>query len=624
MEIAVVTGFSAKRNMNVNACHVRKWIILVCRKMAKLAIYRLIVVMIGSLLTIYCYAQVQLKIEPAANEVQPPVNDVRFKNNFKSRQEVFIYLQQLPVILQSKGYLSASIDSIAEKDTLVIAFLYLGKQYQWKELKIKQEDWPLLNVLGYSTSSFITPDAKTISVLPVKIIDHYQNNGYPFAKVKWDSVELINEQISAGLLIDKGPLYKMDSIRMNGSAKLSKSFLVRYFDLTEDGIYRKNVLDNIDQKLSELPYIQQSQPWNIALQPTGYVLNFYFEPKQSNQVDALIGFLPSNQQNGGKLLLTVDANLLFRNAFGAGETVDFSWEQIQPRSPRLHLIYQQPYIFKSKFGLDLAFQLYKKDSSFLNVFGNIGLQYYLGSYQSAKIILQTQRTNLLDIDTNNIRFSKRLPDIIDLNNVNIGVEYAYNKTNYRFNPRSGIEFSLSTIAGKKTIRRNNAITSIKDGSFNYNTLYDSLELDSYQLRFRMNTAKYFPIAKQAVLKTAVQAGLLQSPNYFRNEMFQVGGYRLLRGFDEESIFANRFAVATIEYRYLVDLNSFFFGFTDLGYTNTKSRETSVSHTYFGLGAGMAFETKQGIFNISYAVGKRNDLRFDLRQSKIHFGYTSFF
>jgi len=231
---------------------------------------------------------------------------------------------------------------------------------------------------------------------------------------------------------------------------------------------------------------------------------------------------------------------------------------------------------------------------------------------------------LLDVDTNTIRFSKRLPDIIDLNYLSIGFEYAYNNTNYRLNPRSGNEFLLTATAGKKTIRRNNAITAIKDGSFNYNALYDSLELDSYQLRFRMNAAKYFPLAKRAVLKTALQAGLLQTPNYFRNEMFQVGGYRILRGFDEESIFTNRFAVATLEYRYLIDLNSYFFGFTDVGYTNYKSQQTSVSHTYAGFGAGMAFETKQGIFNISYAVGKRNDLRLDLRQSKIHFGYTSFF
>jgi hypothetical protein len=43
-----------------------------------------------------------------------------------------------------------------------------------------------------------------------------------------------------------------------------------------------------------------------------------------------------------------------------------------------------------------------------------------------------------------------------------------------------------------------------------------------------------------------------------------------------------------------------------------------------MGMGMAFETKTGIFNISYAVGKRNDVKLDLRQSKIHLGFVSIF
>jgi outer membrane protein assembly factor BamA len=624
MKIAVMTGFPAEGDMNVNACHKSKMDYTCFLKMSNLALYRLIVVMIGSLLTTCSVAQLQLKIEPAANEVKTTVAGIQFKTNFKSRLELEDYLRKLPAILQAKGYLSASIDSIAEKETTTIAYLFLGKQYRWSQLNIKPEDQLLLNDLGYSFPSSKIADAFAISTLPQKIIDHYQDNGYPFAKVKWDSIQLSNDEISASLLISKGPLYKMDSIGMYGSVKMSKSFLIHYLNLPDDGLYRQSVLNKIDQKLLELPYVQQSQPWSISMQSTGYVLNFYLQPKRSNQVDALIGLLPASSQNGGKLLLTVDAKIVLQNAFGAGEFIDFNWQQIQPKSPRLHLVYQQPYIFNSNFGLDFAFQLYKKDSSFLNVIGDAGIQYKLGDHQSASVLLQLQRTNLLDIDTTTIKFNRRLPDIIDLGITNIGVTYSFINTNYRLNPRKGTELSFITTAGNKTIRKNNAITNIKDGSFNYSRLYDSLQLNSYQVRFRMNAAEYFPIAKRAAIKTALQAGFIQTPNFFRNEMFQVGGYRLLRGFDEESIFADKFAVATFEYRYLTDLNSFFFGFTDLGWTNFKTEQANISHTYIGAGAGMAFQAKQGVFNISYAVGKRDDLKFNLRQSKIHLGYTSFF
>lgn len=581
-------------------------------------------VMIGSLLTISAAAQLQLKIEPAANEVQTAAAGLSFRSTFKSRQELLDYIEKIPALLQASGYLSASVDSVAEKNNTTTAYLFLGKQYHWQQVKIKPADWPLLNELGYTVNTFKIAGAASIASLPQRIIDHYQDNGYPFIKVKWDSIQLLNDSISASLVINKGVLYKLDSIGLYGPARVSKNFLTRYLNLPSDGLYRQNILDRIDQKFAELPYIIQTQPWSISMQATGYVLNFYLQPRRNNQVDALIGLLPASPQNAGKLLLTVDAKIILRNAFGSGELIDFNWQQIQPASPRLYLVYQQPYIFNSGFGSDLSFQLYKKDSSYLNISGSLGLRYQLGEHRSATILFQLQRTNLLDVDTTAIRFSKKLPDIIDLATTGIGFTYLYDHTDYRFNPRKGTAFDLTTTAAQKTIRKNNAISNIKDGSFNYSSLYDSVKMNSYQLKIRLNAAHYFPLAKQAVFKTAIQSGLLQTADYFRNEMFQLGGYRLLRGFDEESIFADKFAVATLEYRYLVNLNSFLFGFSDIGWTNFKSQQANFSHTYLGIGAGMAFQSKQGIFNISFAAGKRNDLKFNLRQSKIHLGYTSFF
>ena len=137
-------------------------------------------------------------------------------------------------------------------------------------------------------------------------------------------------------------------------------------------------------------------------------------------------------------------------------------------------------------------------------------------------------------------------------------------------------------------------------------------------------AHYFPLGKQSAFKTAVNAGIYNSQSIFRNELFQIGGYRLLRGFDEESIYASRYAVTTLEYRYLVGLNSFFFVFSDGGYAENKSVNIKSSNTFISAGLGMAFETKAGIFNISFATGKRNDVPLDLRQSKIHLGYVTYF
>ena len=88
----------------------------------------------------------------------------------------------------------------------------------------------------------------------------------------------------------------------------------------------------------------------------------------------LVGFLPANSQTN-KLQLTGDVNLNLRNALGVGETILVNWQQLQINSPRINIGYQQPYIFKTAFGLDFSFDLFKKDSTFLQLNAQLGIQY---------------------------------------------------------------------------------------------------------------------------------------------------------------------------------------------------------------------------------------------------------
>ena len=271
----------------------------------------------------------------------------------------------------------------------------------------------------------------------------------------------------------------------------------------------------------------------------------------------------------------------------------------------------------------------RKDSSYLNIILNAGARYELNGSQSGKIFLQSFQTIISTggINEAQVIASRRLPDIADMSVVAIGLEFEKNKTNYRYNPRSGYEFKLSGAAGTKTIKKNNELLELKDPNnpgFDFETLYDTVKLKSYHLRIAGLFAKYFPAGKQGTIKTAVNAGVFQSENIFRNELFQIGGYKTLRGFDEESEYVSQYAIATAEYRYLIGLNSYFFGFTDLGWARNTSRSSKYSHTYFGTGLGLALETKAGIFNLVWAVGKRDDTPFNLRQSKIHFGFINYF
>jgi len=549
---------------------------------------------------------------------------------FKNRDACIEYIYKIPSFLEAKGFAAASVDSIQYDSTRALVHLYIGDIYKWARINTKSDDAFILNASGWNDKkiSHRQVNFEEIQRAQQQILDYLENNGYPFAKISLDSIVLESGTLMANLKIDKGPLYKIDSIRVYGTAKISVDFLQRYLNIPDGSIYRKEKLQAISRRIMELPYIQEEHPWNLTLLGAGSILNLYLKPKKSSQVDVLLGLLPNNDQlTSNKLLVTGEATVNLKNPFGNGESIGLNWQQLQVQSPRLNLYYQQPFLFKSPFGVNFSFDLFKKDSSYININALLGVQYATSATKTGTVFIQSLTSNLLNVDTQQIIATHQLPSEADISSVNLGVTYEFNNTNYRFNPLRGNELMFTGTAGTKKIRKNDQIAKLADPSdsaFSFNSLYDTVKLNSYSFRLKLAAAHYFQVSRGSTIKLAVNGGVFQSPNTFRNEVFQIGGYKLLRGFDEESILASQYAVGTLEYRYLIGQNSFLFSFVDMGWAKNDIPGYSLNHTFLGLGLGIAFETKAGIFNMSYAVGKQDDTNFNLRQSKIHLGYVNFF
>jgi len=559
-------------------------------------------------------------------------NEIGLQTEFTARAVCVEYVNKLPSLLQAKGFVTASLDSIFFDSTSANLVIYLGQQYKWAYINAAAADPQVLAVSGWNEKLFADKPINfdQLKGLQENMLVYLENNGHPFGKVFLDSIILNEDSVKATLMIDKGPLYKIDSIRVYGDAKISNDFLQRYLEIPNGSIYNREKLLLVSKKIRELSFVEEEQPSNMSLLGTGSVLNLYLKPRRSSQINALIGFLPNNDQlSSKKLLITGEANIHLRNAFGGGEALGLNWQQLQVKSPRLNIFYTHPYIFNSPFGIDFSFDMLRKDSSYLNINLNAGTAYVLSESESGKIFLQHFQTIVSQGGVNeaNVIATKTLPPIADISSLALGLEYAKNKTNYRLNPRSGYEFRIGGTAGKKKIKKNNEILELKDPSdpgFDFESLYDTVKLKSYQLRMIAAVAKYFPIGKQGTVKTGVNGGALLSDNIYRNELFQIGGYKILRGFDEESQYASQYAVGTLEYRYLIGLNSFFFGFVDGGWARNNSQDSKYSHTYISTGLGLALETKSSLFTNAWAVGKRDDIPFNLRQSKIHFGFVNYF
>jgi len=596
--------------------------------MAKLSAYHKISGLLVAMLTLSLFAGAQytLRYQPVDRDSLFISDTLKLQRAFQNMQNCMSYVKKIPALLQKKGYPNASIDSATYDSTGATCTLYVGDAAKYSVLNTDSIDQSILSHAGISKRH--PPDILDLRKVQEKILNHMENTGYPFASVMVDSVEFRQDTLYGVLKLDKGPLYKIDSIRNFGNGSISSNFLQQYLGIRNGSIYRKEKMQEISERLRELPYLQEKQPWNMSLLGTGSVLNLYLDTRKSSEVNVLLGLLPANQQLvSNKMLVTGEANINLKNSLGGGETIGVNWQQIQVKSPRLNILFQQPYLFGSPFGMNFNFDLLKKDSSYVNIAILLGAAYAVSSRQTGSVFIQRLATNLLTVDTFSVKNNRKLPPEADVSSVNLGVNYEWLTTDYRFNPRKGNEFLVTASAGTKNIRKNNVIVKLSDQSdpsFDFNRLYDTFQLKSYQFRMKVKAAHYFPVGRGATFKTAFNGGWFQSPDIFRNELFQIGGYKLLRGFDEESIFSSAYGVGTAEYRYLLGQNSFLSAFVDYGVSTNTALENKVNNKFLGAGVGMAFETKAGIFNITYAAGKRDEQKFNLRQSKIHLGYVNYF
>ncbi len=553
----------------------------------------------------------------------------KVKNRFANLAELENYLNGLKAQLLSKGYLAASVDSVVLDSPRASIAVFTGRRYRWESLSLPEEYQPLAQDLGFpgyakSGKQYFNPE----NDYRTRLLNYFENNGYPFASVWFDSIQIKDDRLYGRLEIDKGIFYKIDSIAQAGPLRMNVRFLQRYLGLMPKAPYRADRLSKIGQRLDELPFVQQQKPWELSMLGTGGVVHVFLEPRKSNILNVLLGVMPASTQTpGNKVQVTGDVNILLRNSFRSGETIGVNWQQLQYRSPRLNLLYQQPYLLGSKAGVDFYFELFKKDTQFVNLQVRLGMPYEFSLQKAGKILFHYQQTNVTAVDTQFVKANGRLPDLAATAATSLGVDYNIHTTDNRLNPRKGYELSFSFLGGTKTLKPSSDIMELKDPSNpgeNFSYLYDSVEQNTYQFRVKMAAATYLTLGRASVLKFAGAAATYESGNFFRNELFQIGGYRLLRGFDEESIYARRYGVFTTEYRLLSGKNSFFFGFVDAGLVQYKDLQAQFNNSYIGAGLGLVLETKNSLINISWGAGKRNDQPLDLRQSKIHLGLINFF
>lgn len=548
---------------------------------------------------------------------------------FLSAQEGIEAIHSARQELMKQGYLACSIDSTSQSESALSIWPYLGQKFSWAILRNGNIPAHLLNQYRFDPKKYFGKPLSVQVLYPFfdKIIRYYEDNGYPFCRLYLDSIQSDYAQVSGALTLDQGPLTRLDTVILNEDVNINRHYVFRFLGLKQKMLYNESKIGALSTRLREIPFLAESYPWRLDFTIAKTTLNLYLKNKSANRADVLIGLLPNNEELGGKFLLTGDVKLAFANALGQGEQIQLNWQNLQYRSPRYNIQFSLPFLLRSPIGITGRFDFYKKDTTFKTTNGELGLIYQFNAFDQVKVYYELAGNRLGSVNVNNLISTRSLPANGDATYRTVGMEISTGKVDYRLNPRKGYRLMLNAGVSFRNLIRNTTIENTFDPiagkPFSY--LYDSLDLRSYKYNVRAQFSHYTPLGKRISLAKMYSGGLTYSTNpLFRNELFQIGGYRLLRGFDEGSFFVNQYHVITMEPRYLLSLNSYFFLFGDLAYVQSKYLNTFLTDIPYSLGAGMTFETRAGLFNISYAVGGRTNIPLQFRGSKVHFGYINYF
>ena len=549
------------------------------------------------------------------------------ENKYKSEQDLLSSIDQIQKEAFEKGYLNFSLNGFMQLDSFSFrGSITIGKQYFWDAIDLK--------IKGPNIPNYLKPELenKTISstqifILYKSIVTYYLNNGFPFTEIKFDSLSF-NDNILSGILdVNVKQRVYFDSLAIQGNPKLKTYYIQNYLGIIGGQPYSEEIFKSIERKIKELPFVQLTSKPTISFVKNKAIIKLSLQHKSSNFINGIIGILPNstsslNQNYENNFVITGDLKLSLANAFKYGEKIKFNWKRIQIETQQLNASTEVPYLFKSLFGINYELDLLKQDTSFINYKNKLGIIYSFGAKRNLKAFWENEGTNKLsDVPI----FNTNLSSINSATN-SYGLQFLMDERDYRLNPRKGFLLRLFGRAGikKLTGTTKNGIILIPLTSTDFITTSISAPQVSKIYEAKLHFEIFLPILKVTSIKLATSMGWLQNRYLLDNDLTRLGGFINLRGFDESSIFASAYSINTFEYRILFEQNSHFSIFYDQGIIVKNTLIENTTNYPFGFGFGVNFQTKPGIFSVSYAVGKQNGNPIDLSVAKIHFGFVNLF
>jgi outer membrane protein assembly factor BamA len=532
-----------------------------------------------------------------------------FKKNitttFKDSIQAKKYLTILQFSAIDAGYLLCSVDTLHYLPSNLQASFYLGPHFEKANLELKAEDLAFFKKFMPINEKFVTGipfRAKQLSSTLRQMQECLEDNGYPFGKVFLDSIAIEQGNLLANVVVQKNTFNQWIDIHIKGDSSVSIVFLSNIIRIKKGDKYSQEELRQISRRLGQINFLKEIKPHEILFTREGAELYLYIKSNPISSVNGVIGLQPDPKTS--KVNVTGDLSLKLLNVLKRGELLEFNWKSIQPETQSLKGKINYPFIFQTPFGIDSQFNLYKRDSSYLEIKSTLGIQYFLKGGNYFKVFYQNYTSSVLAGGSNNVQFV----NLGFVKSNNYGLSILRKQVDYVPNPSRGLVLSSELAIGSRKSYLNDT------SQVNLSTTY----------RGELNVEVFLPVSKRHIVRLSSQTEFYTAPKIYQNEVARFGGLTTQRGFNEEELFSTTKSLFSIEYRYLLEQNSRAFLFYDQSWYENNATNLYYKDIPFGVGAGYSFGTNIGVFSISYAIGKQLDNPILIKNGKIHFGYIAYF
>ena len=412
------------------------------------------------------------------------------------------------------------------------------------------------------------------------------NNGKPFSSFQLrDLSPASKNKLRGKLTIKEDTTRYINNIIITGYPKMPVPFIERYAGFKKGKKFNQEQLQDQQKNLNALAFVKIKKDLEVQFTQDSTNVYLYLEKQSTNRFDGFLGFATNEITN--QLQLDGYLDLALTNNLNYGESLILNYKSDGEDQQQLRIKTDLPYLFGSPLGATGELHLFRKDTTFSETTQEATLYYQLNRFSKFQLGYKRKTSdNLLD-------FNDSTPDIMDysLNRITSGITIISRQDDYLFPTIRSLE--LKGEGGRRK-------TSLET-------------LDQISISATASNIFYLNNSNHLYLKST--SHILFSDNYVTNELFRFGGITSIRGFEENSIFANFTTVLNTEYRIILNNSAYIHSIIDAGYFENELLNSRSQLFSFGFGAGL--RTQAGIFKINIANGKSEGLPFKFSNTKVH-------